>query len=137
VTQSLKAVTEYDMYCATASSEGALLLINDALETKHSVTTPCCNVVEATLMQPVFLSKDAQTLDALTLVLDNSPRADLVTALSRHIILPNILTGMPLHFPLLSKLTSNYIFQHHCPPRRGSLTAPVHTGDRRVGDDDG
>jgi hypothetical protein len=50
-------------------------------------------------MQPVFLSKDAQTLDALTLVLDNPPRTDLVTALSRHIISPNILTGMPPHFP--------------------------------------
>jgi len=89
VTQSLKALTDYDMYCTTASSEGALLLISSALQTKHSVTTPCCNLVEATLMQPVFLSKDTQTLDVLTLLLDNPPRADLVTALPWH-SLPNM-----------------------------------------------
>lgn len=78
--QGLSPSAHYDLYCATQSSLGSFMALQDVLKTKVSVTSKCCKSVTVSL-SIVSLPVGISSVSAVRVVLDAPPTNSLTVSL--------------------------------------------------------
>lgn len=91
--QGLLPSANYDLYCATQSSLGSFMTLQDAIKTKLSVTSRCCKSVTISL-SIVSLPVGTSSINAVKVVLDAPPTDSLTVSLVSVSTLSSVSTAL-------------------------------------------
>ena len=100
--QGLSPSARYDVYCATQSSLGSFMALQDIIKTKVSVTSKCCKSVTVSL-SIVSLPVGVSSVSAVKVVLDAPPTDSLTISLVTVSAATSVLTPL---FPLTTSISA-------------------------------